>query len=521
MDRKVILLILDGWGLSASFAGNAIKLSNAENFNYLWNSYPHWVLNVKPRERRNDYVIDSNNGLATLSCGRFLPSNLEFIDKKIEDKTFFSNKILNNSMDKCLLYKSSLHLVGLISGSKKYSSLDHLIALMEMAKNKRLDEVFIHVICDGIDSQGESSEIYINKIKEFIDKENIGKIASIAGRKYCFDDEASFENIIKSFKAIIAGEANRSLDVIQTIRENREQNHSDDKLYPTAIYENKHPVGRVKDFDSIIFFNFDKKSLRSLSSIFLGQRHAIRNKEVYNVNVTTFTDYFYLTENNQLNIAFLRDDYKPNLAQILSENNKKQLFISDIEKSGSAVYSFCGQKDLLLGQTNKIINTESNQKNLSDYIFSELIRSINDKDNDFICANVSAADYIAHRENINETENAVRNIDLNLLEIEEKTLKNGYHLIITADHGFIEQLANRDSNYATIKNHSNNPVPFIYISQGCEKKAFNFGINNNLLSEILNANNTICDVAPTILKMFGIDKLDLMVGNSLLGGIKQ
>lgn len=517
MNTKVILLILDGWGLSTSFAGNALKLANAENFNYLWSSYPHWVLNVKPKGTINNAIIDSNIGSASISCGRFMPSNLEFINNKIEDKTFFSNKALSDSINKCVSHKSSLHLIGLISDSRKFSSLNHLFALMIMAKNKGLNEVYIHAICDRTDSEGKSAEVYIDRIKDFIDKENIGKITTMVGRSYCFDDEASFENIVKSFKAIALGEANRSLDAIQTIFDNRKENRSDDKLYPTVIYENKHPIACIKDFDSIIFFNFDEKSLRTLSSIFLGQRHANRNKEVYNVNVTTLTDYFYLTENKQLNIAFPRDDFKPNLAQVLSKNNKKQLYISDMEKSGSGIYSFCGQKDLLPGQTNKIINIPSNQLKSSEYLFNELIESINSKTDDFICLNVPSADYTAHRGSINETENAVRNIDTHLLEIEEKAKENDYNLIITADHGFIEQLANRDNSSITVRNHSNNPVPFIYIRMGNEKKAYSLGINNNLLSEILNSNHSICDIAPTILDIFGIEKSDSMIGNKLLG----
>jgi 2,3-bisphosphoglycerate-independent phosphoglycerate mutase len=133
---------------------------------------------------------------------------------------------------------------------------------------------------------------------------------------------------------------------------------------------------------------------------------------------------------------------------------------------------------------------------------------------------VPAADYFAHRGNINEIENAVRNIDMHLLEVEEKALENDYNLMITADHGFIEQLANRNESNFAVKNHSNNPVPLIYISKGCERKAYNFGINDNLLSEILNSNNTVCDLAPTILDVFGIEKLDLMIGNPLMGGNK-
>lgn len=515
MDQKVIMLILDGWGLSASFVGNAINFTNAENYSYLWKSYPHWALDVKQKDKKNDFIIDSNTGSAALSCGRFLPSNLEFINNKIKDRTFFSNKVLNDSMDKCILHKSSLHLIGLITDSKKYSSLDHLYALMIMAKNKRINQIYIHAICDGIDSDNDSTETYLNKINQFINKENVGKVASIVGRNYCFDDEARFENIVKYFKGVTTGKVNRSLDAIQTVKQNRKENRSNAKIYPTLIYENKHPVAKIKDFDSIIFFNFDDKSLRSLSSIFLGQRHAIINKEVYNINVTTFTDYFYLTENNQLHIAFVRDDIKPNLAQILSGNNKRQLYISDIEKSGSTIYSFCGQKDLYPGQTNKIINIGSNQKLLTNYVFDQFIKSVNEE-YDFVLINFSSADYYAHKGNISQTNNAVKDIDLNLLKIEQIALQNGYNLIITADHGFVEQLTHRNEGNNTTKNHSNNPVPFILIKQGYEKQSFNFGVNDDLLSEILNSKNTVCDVAPTILDLFGIKKLDSMIGNSLL-----
>ena len=515
MNEKILLLVLDGWGLSTSFAGNAIRLANAENFDYLWNSYPHWVLNVNKINNSN-ILIDSNIGSASISCGRFLPSNLDFINETIKDQSFFSNRALNDSIDRCLSLKSSLHLIGLISDSGKFSSLNHLFALLKMAKRKGLKEVFIHAICDGIDSEEKLTEVYINKINGLTEKEGIGKIASIAGRKYCFDEETSFENILKYFRAITSLYANQSLDVIQTIHNNRKQNRLDGEIYPTLIYENKHPIARIKDFDSLIFFNYDDKSLRSLASIFLGQRNAIRNKEVYNVNVTTFTDYLYLAENVKLNIAFSRDDFKPNLAQVLSENNKKQLYISDIKKSASSIYSFCGQKNMLPGQTNKIINSESNYHDLTLHIFNEIIESLKNDSYDFICANMSSADYFGHRGSISETENAVKNIDSHLLEIEETALQNKYNLLITADHGFVEQMASRNKENTSAGNHSTNPVPFIYIKKGIEKNTYNLGLKNNLLSEILNTTSSICDVAPTILDILKINALNSMVGKSLL-----
>ena len=514
--QKVALLILDGWGMSAAWNGNAIKLANPENFNYLWQTYPHWALktylNSTPAD---DRFIAQGLGYSIMSCGRFLPSSYSFVQQKISGDELNQNDAINNALNQCRENSSALHLCGLVSDNKKLSYYKHLFPILKLAKQHNLSDIYLHLILDDDSLNNQSQLSMISQIEKELEDINLAKIASICGRDWALDGDASFEKIIQSYRAVALGDGNKALDAKQIIRDALEKYLPCHKIPPTVIVENKYALGKMKDFDSLIMINYDDLSLRSLASIFIGQDRAIHRKEVYNVNVVAFSDYFYLQDKVGYQIAFKRNDLKPNLCRILAENSKTQLYLAQDFKSQHVSFYFQGAEQKLQNAPDiNIISSADNSLGLHQLI-STFANHLKNKTHDFILASVGSADYLAHRSKINQVSNSIKQIDSYLGNLESAALNAGYSLIICSDHGFVEQMANLPTNTKAIS-HTNNPVPLIIVNGQKSKTVFsNKLVNDSYLSDILSSSNTLADVAPTILNLFGLKPPAEMQGSLL------
>lgn len=516
-NQKVALLILDGWGLSAAWSGNAMKLADPANYNYLWQSYPHWVLKTFDQTtRKDDQILSQGLGYSVISCGRFLCSAYSYIQNKLDNNEIIHNAAIAESMHNCKNNSSSLHLCGLLSDNKKISYFKQIFPVVELAKNIDIKNLYLHLILDNDKLNDMSQLAIISEIEERLEKCGLGKIASISGRSWSFDNEANLGRIIQTYRSIALGEGRSGLDAKQIVESNSEGNISSENISPTVIIENNKPIGKINDFDSLIFFNFDDKSLRSLSSIFVGQNKAIKRKEVYNINVVTFSDYFYLGDQNGCKVAFRRDDLKPNLAYLMTENNKSQLyFVSDIKQEHLSYY-FQGT-DL---RNESKIDFRSVSSNADSFglrcLVHDFIQAIKIKSHDLIVISIGNCDYIAHRFGIKNVVESINEVDSYLGEIELAAINSGYTLIICSDHGFIEQLANLPTDARTIT-HSKNPVPIILVEKNKAKTSYrNLTVKDQYLTEILSSNRTLEDVAPTVLKILGIKKPSEMRGSSLI-----
>jgi len=516
-DQKIALLILDGWGLSAAWSGNIIRLADPQNYNYIWQTYPHWVLKTFDQSlAKDDREIYQGLGYSIISCGRFLPSIYSYIQNKIDQNELAHSQAINKSIQNCKENNSALHLCGLLSDNKKISHFKQIFPIIQLAKNVGLKSLFIHLILDS-DSLNDASQLaMLSQIEKELEKINLGKIASISGRNWSFDDDATNERIIQTYRSIALGKGRPGLEAKQVVQSNTDKGIETEDIQPTTIINENNPVGKVNDFDSIIFFNFDDRSIKFLTSIFIGQDKTLSRKEVYNVNVATFSDYFYLKEKIGYSVAFVRDDLNPNLPHLLEEEKISQLYIIPDIKYQHLAYYFQG------GDLNDNVSIEfrqiSSNNNLDslNYINDQFIQAIKQKSHNFIVTSIGECDYVAHHSSIKNVRDSIKKVDSYLGQIEAVVNEAGYKLIICSDHGFIEQLANLPDGSKSI-NHSKNPVPMILVDKKLSKTAYSHSsIVNQDLSDILSSTHKMTDIAPTILKMFKIQQPPEMTGSPLL-----
>lgn len=514
---KIAMLILDGWGISAAWNGNAIKLADPKAYNYLWQTYPHWALKPYDNEiKNNDRLIRNGLGYSVISSGRFLPSNFLYIQNKIDNNELAYNRVINQVLANCRDHNSNLHLCGLISDNKITSYYKQIFPLVDLAKNLHIGNLYLHLILDNDGFNSRSQVSLIDEINSYLEDKNMGRIATVVGRKWAFDSESSNEKIIQTYHAIAQGKGNFALDAKQIIESNLLKGITSDQIPPQVIINDNKPVGKINDFDSLIFLNFDDRSLKYLTTIFVGQDTAIRRKEVYNVNVATFSDYFYLKEKSGYSVIFERDDLKPALPDLLSEENIRQLYLTTDIRNEHLSYFFQG------GFPNISSNVEFSQISSEDdlmgldKIFNRFLSAIKTKSHDFIVASVENCDYLAHKAKIKKISEAVKQVDSYLTSAEIAAIEANCKLIICSDHGFIEQLANVSSPNHLI-DHTSNPVPFILVDKSQAKSAYqNISINDYNLSDILTSRRKLTDIAPTVLKMFEIEKPPEMTGESLI-----
>jgi len=526
MDKKIVLLILDGWGLSPAWGGNAISLNNPSNINNLWRSYPHKILKAYDRSiSKTGYIGNSEIGHSAISSGKFVLPNLDYVNAKISDNSYLDNKVLKLAADNCRQHNSALHLVGMVSNAGIHSHVDHLYALLAFAKKENLSKVFIHVITDGRDTGSTDAILHIGNLVNMIKKIGIGEIATISGRHYAMDKGNHYDRINLAYKAIVQGVGDIGLEARQIISKSYEKGYTDEYIPPTVIIKNRKPTARISDFDSVIFFNHRADRMQELCAALIGKFKIGWNfKKLYNLYVATLTDYFFQEYNYGYKVVFKRPTVEPNLSQIVSQNHLRQIHIAESEKSSHVTYFFDGGRlEAYHGEEWKIVPSP----NVSDYVTkpemsaemvsSAIVGSIKSNKYHFIVANYANVDVLGHSGDIRATAKAVDVVDIEVGKVFEACRENDYTLIITADHGNAEQMIKvAETGSDTEIVHTINPVPFILIHGDAKYVNYHFASNQNMLSDILKSDGTLADVAPTILELFGINVPPEMKGISLL-----
>lgn len=529
-DKKIVLVILDGWGLSPTWGGNAINLNNPSHINELWRNYPHKILRAYDRSMsKTGYIGNSEIGHTAISAGKFILPNLDYINARIADGSFFDNQVLKLAADNCHKHDSSLHLIGMISEAGIHSHLDHLYALLEYAKRQKINKVYIHAITDGRDTASTDGIIYIGKLIDKIKQIGCGEIATITGRYYAMDKGNHFDRINLAYKAMVSGIGDGGIDARQVISRSYEKGYTDEYIPPTVISEDRNPVAKIHDFDSIIFFNHRADRMQELAASLIGKyKFGWGFKKLYNLSLTTFTDYFFQEFNYGYKVAFKRPEIVPNLSQILADTKMRQLHIAESEKSSHVTYFFDGGRlEAHIGEEWRIIPSpsvpdftktpEMSAKGVSDSI----IAGVKSQKYNFIIANYANVDVLGHSGDIRATSKGVEVVDLEISRVYDICNKYNSDLLITADHGNAEQMikvSERGSDSEII--HTINPVPFILASGERKSSSFNYNSDYNMLADILKSDGTLADVAPTILEMFEIPKPPEMTGVSLIGRLE-
>ncbi len=520
-NQQVILLILDGWGIAAPSRGNAITLARTPIFKKLVATYPTFTLQAAGEAVGLPWgeMGNSEVGHLTLGAGKILYQDLPRINHSISDKSFFINQVFLQATNHVKQYQSNLHLIGLVSPGGVHSYNEHLYALLEVAKNQGVNNVFIHAILDGRDTPYNSGVGFIEDLQNTIAKVGVGQIATIAGRFYAMDRDNHWDRIQAYYLSLTQGRGELAVKAASAIKKYYEQKIYDEEMPPIVITKNQKPLTLVSNNDAVIFFNFRADRARQLTSAFvLPKFDKFKRDLLANLLFVTMTEY---EKNLPVKVAFPPEVVDKPLARVLSENGLRQLHIAETEKYAHVTYFFNGGReksyegeDHVLVPSPVVSSYDQKPDMSAREITRKLIEAVRSYSYNFYVVNFANADMVGHTGNLPATIKAVEFIDGFLGEIVSAVLEVGATLLITADHGNAEMVVNLQSG-AIDKEHSANPVPLIIVGPGLEHKAAAHAPLTEDLSQLKSA-GMLSDVAPTILKIFGIPKPPEMIGLSLL-----
>lgn len=532
-NKSVILMILDGWGLSPLWGGNALAMSSPKNMDSLWRHYPHTVLQALSAISTDDVVGDSRLGHTLIGAGRPVESNYSLINKEIKSRRFFKNSALVGAIDWAKKNNSNLHLIGLISDGGIHSHIDHLFTLLRLAREKDFNRIYIDAITDGVDSGPTDALDYIEKLQNKMRDLKIGEFSSIAGRNWAMDRDKRWDKIETYYNTIIKFEKKtKTYTSIETaIKENYQAGNNDDFVLPGLIADKEGKTHPIKKNDALIFFNFREDRTRELVQVFVDNKFRDflwRPQRIEDLYVATFVNY---QRDLPAKVAYDSKNLPETLSEVLSKINFKQLKIAESQKYAHVTYFFNGgNEDTFIGEE-RIIIPSPNVKSFAETpamsaktVAKEAIKAIKRNNYDLIVVNFANIDILAHTGNIAATGQAIQVVDKLVNEIAEAGLKVNSNIIITADHGNAEQMVQLKSVLSEEREtqHTLNPVPFILINNTNRKDLLKSAITHqpNALSKIIQAKDTLADVAPTILEIMGVPKPKQMTGHSLLNRLE-
>ena len=498
-SNKVVLLILDGWGLSEEKEYNAIAQSKTPNFDYLWNNFPHSVLEASGKAvgLPEGQMGNSEVGHLNIGAGRIVYQDLEKINKAIEENLLEKNPLLTKVFEKVKKHNSALHIKGLVSPGGVHSHEQHLYALIDLAKKVGVPRVFVHAFTDGRDTPPKSAEQYMEKLEKVCRDSGIACVVSVSGRYYAMDRDNNWERTQCAFNAIAKGEGKKYDSATEAIRGSYEAGKTDEFIEPCVIPVANGKTCEVSDHDAMIFFNFRSDRAKQLAKKFSEECHA---KDFAYI---TMTDY---GEGLSGDAILGGENIEDNLAEVVSKNNFKQLHIAETEKFAHVTYFFNGGReepysgeDRKLIQSNKIATHDLMPEMKAREITDEIISAIQKNEYGFIVANFANLDMVGHSGKMNETIEAVEMVDFNLGRITKEVEKAGYVLMITADHGNAEKMIDLKTGSAHTA-HTNNPVPLIVAKKDLK----------------LSGNGKLANIAPTVLQIMGLKKPEVMTEKSLI-----
>ncbi len=468
MKKKLVMVVLDGFGINPTREGNAINLANTPTFDKLWHTYPHTLLDASAEAvgLPTWQIGGSEVGHVHLSSGRIIQSDLAYIDAQIEKGDFFDNTVLQQAMRTGRENNKKVHLLGLLSDGGVHSSIEHLLALLEMAKKMEIKNVLIHCILDGRDVPPKCAGKYIAQVQKKIDTLGVGKIASVCGRYYSMDRDNRWERSQKGLDAIVKGKGRHVRNPLEVTKLAYENGESDEFVLPSVIVENdEQAVGVIEEGDALIGFNFRGDRMRQFYKVFLkteeGQE---RYPDFPNIHVCAFMQY---ADELHYAAAFARKKSKQGLGQYISEMGMTQLRISESEKHPHVSFFFNIQSDEVLRGEERIkipspgVSVYNEKPEMSaNEVTDAFIREYQKDSYDFMLVNYANSDMVGHTGILDAAIKAVETVDLQLKRLLENAFEPETTLVITADHGNSEEMIDFLTG-APHTAHTLNCVPFI------------------------------------------------------------
>ena len=505
MNKKVILMILDGWGKSPDPKVSAIDNANVPFINSLYTKYPNAQLrtdglNVGLPEGQ---MGNSEVGHMNLGAGRIVYQDLAKINLAVANKTMSKEQPLIDAFNYAKTNNKAVHFLGLVSDGGVHSHTSHLRSLIDASQDFGLPNVFVHAFTDGRDVDPKSGKKYIQDLENYIQKTSV-KIASVVGRYYSMDRDKRWERVKLAYDLLVNGEGKHTTNLVDSISESYTNNVTDEFILPLiAVDENDKPIASIQSDDVVIFFNFRTDRGRELTE-------ALSQKDFHEFNMHKLSLYYVTMTNyndtyQNVHVIYDKDNITETLGEVLQKHNKTQIRIAETEKYPHVTFFFSGGREQPFhGETRILRNspkvaTYDLQPEMSAFELKDaLIPELKEGKADFVCLNFANGDMVGHTGIMAAAIKACEAVDVCVKQVVETALENNYTTIIIADHGNCETMINPDGSPNTA--HTTNPVPIILVDK--ELKT----IHNGVLG----------DLAPTILELMGIEKPAVMTGKSLL-----
>ncbi len=504
MAKKALLMILDGWGIGNSTKSDVIYSTPTPYWDSLLNKYPHSQLQASGENvgLPDGQMGNSEVGHLNIGAGRIVYQDLVKINKACKERTILQNPEIVNAYSYARDNGKSIHLMGLTSNGGVHSSLDHLFALCDIAKEYGIDNTFIHCFMDGRDTDPRSGKGFIEELQAHCDK-SAGKIASIIGRFYAMDRDKRWERVKEAYDLLVEGKGKQATDMIKAMQESYDENVTDEFIKPI---NNASFDGTIKEGDVVIFFNYRNDRAKELTVVLTQQ-----DMPEHGMHTIAGLQYYCMTPYDAsfsgVHILFDKENVQNTLGEYLATNGKTQLHIAETEKYAHVTFFFNGgretpyeNEDRILVPSPKVATYDLKPEMSAYEVKDKLVEAINTRKYDFIVVNYANGDMVGHTGIYEAIEKAVTAIDNCVRDTVEAAKANDYEVIIIADHGNADNAINNDGTPNTA--HSLNPVPFVYVTENKDAKV---------------SNGVLADVAPSILHILGLPQPADMTGKDLIG----
>jgi 2,3-bisphosphoglycerate-independent phosphoglycerate mutase len=510
MNKPLLLIILDGWGINRNPDHNAVALAKTPNLTGLLADYPHVEIRTSGLAvgLPDGQMGNSEVGHLNIGAGRVVYQDLTRISKAINDGGFFTNPVLLDCIAKTKASGGRLHLVGLLSDGGVHSHNSHLYALLELARREGLREVFVHCLLDGRDTPPQSGADYLTQLETEIVRIGCGRIATVMGRYYAMDRDNRWERVQQAYNALVCGEGQHCDSAREAIQQSYENGIHDEFVRPSVVTHNGEPLATVRDGDGFIFFNFRSDRAREITRAI-----ALEDFDGFSRHChPRLAGYVCMTEYDAsfgLPIAFEQLEMTNLLGEVLSKAGLKQLRIAETEKYAHVTFFFNGGSETpypgeerCLIPSPREVATYDQKPEMSAYLVTEELLSRLDRNfYDVIIINFANCDMVGHTGVLDAAIKAVETVDACVGRVIARVREMGGAALITADHGNAEQMA--DENGEPFTAHTTNPVWLVLVD---ERRR---GVT-------LRQGGCLADIAPTMLTMLGIAQPGEMTGNSLL-----
>lgn len=520
MLRPVVLIALDGWGLSEA-KSNILNTTELPTITKLDHYYPMVALQASGISVGLPWGETGNSevGHMTMGAGRIIYQDLPRITLAIQDESFFENKMFNKAVDRVHESGGALHIMGLVSSGAVHAHREHLYALLDLAAQKNVEKVYIHVITDGRDSSPTSGVQSLKELQDKIKEAGVGEIASIIGRNWTMDRNNNWDRVQKGYDLLVKGSGEQITDPVSFLEKSYKKNVTDEFIEPTVVAKNGAPIATVKDGDALIFFNYRGDRARQITKAFV-----LPGFEKFDTGGDLDIEFVAMTEYEKdlpVDIAFPPEDVRHALGEELSLNGKKQFRLAETEKYAHVTYFFNGgaedpwpNEDRALVPSPAVDTFDLAPEMNAAGITQKLVEAVQSNKYDFILINYANADMVAHTGNEDAARAACITIDQNLAIVIPAVLKAGGCLLITADHGNVEVMKDPQTGKVDTK-HNASPIPLWYITPNNHREKTPDEIQQSK-TEI---QGLLSDVAPTILEIMNIPKPEEMHGESLLSSL--